>query len=101
MYVYLECDPAKGIPENHHIACNPGGHLGLDKVPSSWTELNDHGERVGRTFHIHFINGRADTEFDGVGQYLLDHGMALKEPWRPPPNAPFAAADPGARWREP
>ena len=52
----------KGIPENHHITCNPAEHLGCGKVVSTLTEKGADGKLVGRTFHVHFVNGKADAD---------------------------------------
>jgi hypothetical protein len=101
MFVFLEGSYPKGIVPNHFVTVNPGAHLGTDKVPASWCEKNPAGQIVGREFHIHFINGRADAEPDGIGEYLVTRGFALRERWTPPKESPVAEAlDPHWRWRE-
>jgi hypothetical protein len=99
VYVYLQGDPIKGIVPNHYTTVNPGAHLGVDKVPSSWCEKTAAGPIVGREFHIHFINGRADADPDGIGEYLITHGHALRQRWKAPAGSPVAEADPHWRWR--
>jgi hypothetical protein len=97
VWVYLAgIDRAKGVPANHWLAINPATHLGIAAVPSSWTVKDAEGRRVGKTFQIHFVNGRCDTEEDRLGQYLIDHGFATREPWRPAE----VGDDPSWRWRE-
>jgi hypothetical protein len=63
-------------------------HLGVDKVPSSWSEKNPAGQIVGREFRIHFLNGKADVDPDGLGEYLITHGFALRSPWQAPAGSP-------------
>jgi hypothetical protein len=99
MYVYLAGDPIKGVCADHTMVVNPGGHLGTDKVLAFLCEKNDDGKLVGKTFHVRFVAGKADTESDALGEYLIDHGMALARPWKPPQGMTFGADDQAWRWR--
>jgi hypothetical protein len=99
LFVYLEGSHPKGIVASHTIAVNPGNHLGTAQVPAAWCERDGDGRLVGRTFYIHFVNGRADTEVDGLGEYLISQGQALRERWVPPADPSSEAVDPLWRWR--
>jgi hypothetical protein len=100
MLIYLQGDPVKGIAENHYIIVNPAEHLGTNNVVSTLVEKDHDGKLVGRTFHLHFVHGRADADPDALGRYLIEYGHALPEPWNPPADAAIGAEDPGWRWRE-
>jgi hypothetical protein len=97
MFVYLQGDPVKGVVARHTVIACPGGHLGVSKVPSAWTEVRD-GTVTGKTFHIEFVNGVACPE-DALGEYLIQYGHALRERWRAPAGSPIAQTDPFWRWR--
>jgi hypothetical protein len=99
MFVYAAGDPIKGVVANHWLIVNPAEHLGVAAVVRTLTEKDADGKVVGKTFHLHFVNGKADADPDALGEYLIANGQALREPWTPPADAPIAAADPGWRWR--
>jgi hypothetical protein len=100
MFVYLGGSPTKGVVASHHLIVNPAEHLGTGRVVTTLTAKDDDGKVVGKTFHVHFVNGRADADPDALGRYMIEYGLALAAPWTPPANAPIAADDPGGRWRE-
>lgn len=99
MIVYLEGDPVKGLVPRHTTRVNPGGHLGVSNVLAALTETVD-GKIVGKTFTVEFINGRASTEFDAVGEYMIAQNLARRTPWVPPAGSPADMSDPGWRWKE-
>jgi hypothetical protein len=99
VFVYLEGSPTKGVVANHYVTVCPGEHLGLGKVIAAWVETNSEGKLVGRVFPIHFVNGKADTEDDALGEYLIEFGHALREPWRPPAGIQIGGEDSAWRWR--
>jgi hypothetical protein len=83
MYVYLAgVDETKGVPASHYVIVNPGNHEGIAAVPAAWTEKAPNGDVQGKTFPVHFVNGRACPE-DALGEYLVKYGHAQKLPWKP------------------